>query len=251
MDRLAPARGPGLRRAPAAGDAAPSLLRHLRQALVVSLTNPKVLLFYFALLPLFLRAPVTAESLATMVRVRQRRQPRLPEHAGARRRRRGAAPGAPAGRAPGGAASGGAAPRRLRREADVDLTSATAPAHRRLSASDPTGRASAHRPRPAPASRRARSAAAPPRHRAPPATRRWASRHGAWRVGGRLGAAADERLPGSGRARSAAARARPSQRLQQREHLDDVEHVEATAARQRLRRQRLGFGEAAAGRSGH
>ena len=48
-------------------DAAPSLFLHLRQALLVSLSNPKVLLFYFALLPLFLRAPVTAESLATMV----------------------------------------------------------------------------------------------------------------------------------------------------------------------------------------
>ena len=53
-------------RAPGA-DVAPSLFLHLRQALVVSLTNPKVLLFYFALLPLFLRAPVTAESLGAMV----------------------------------------------------------------------------------------------------------------------------------------------------------------------------------------
>lgn len=44
-----------------------SLFLHLRQALVISLTNPKVLLFYFALLPLFLRAPVTTESLTTMV----------------------------------------------------------------------------------------------------------------------------------------------------------------------------------------
>ena len=51
----------------ASGDTTPSLVVHLRQALVVSLTNPKVLLFYFALLPLFLRAPVTAESLTTMV----------------------------------------------------------------------------------------------------------------------------------------------------------------------------------------
>lgn len=40
---------------------------HCRQALAVSLTNPKVILFYFALLPLFFRAPVTAESLAAMV----------------------------------------------------------------------------------------------------------------------------------------------------------------------------------------
>ena len=48
-------------------DAAPSLFVHLRQALVVSLSNPKVLLFYFALLPLFVRAPVTPESLATLV----------------------------------------------------------------------------------------------------------------------------------------------------------------------------------------
>ena len=44
-----------------------SLSRHLRRALVISLTNPKVLLFYFALLPLFLRAPVTAESLTAMI----------------------------------------------------------------------------------------------------------------------------------------------------------------------------------------
>lgn len=41
--------------------------RHLREALAVSLTNPKVILFYFALLPLFFRAPVTAESFGTMV----------------------------------------------------------------------------------------------------------------------------------------------------------------------------------------
>jgi len=47
--------------------AAPGWGRHLRQALAVSLTNPKVILFYFALLPLFFRAPVTAESFGTMV----------------------------------------------------------------------------------------------------------------------------------------------------------------------------------------
>jgi len=46
---------------------APPLSRHLRQALAVSLTNPKVLLFYFALLPLFVRPPVTPMSLATVV----------------------------------------------------------------------------------------------------------------------------------------------------------------------------------------
>ena len=40
---------------------------HLRQALAISLTNPKVILFYFALMPLFFRAPVTAESLGTTV----------------------------------------------------------------------------------------------------------------------------------------------------------------------------------------
>ncbi len=45
---------------------APPLWRHLRQALAVSLTNPKVLLFYFALLPLFVRPPVTAMSLASV-----------------------------------------------------------------------------------------------------------------------------------------------------------------------------------------
>lgn len=57
-------------RAQAAGAAAievPGWGRHLRQALAVSLTNPKVILFYFALLPLFFRAPVTAESFGTMV----------------------------------------------------------------------------------------------------------------------------------------------------------------------------------------
>ncbi|MFT3956053.1 MAG: LysE family translocator [Piscinibacter sp.] len=50
-----------------AGVAAPGWGRHLRQALAISLTNPKVILFYFALLPLFFRAPITAESLGTMV----------------------------------------------------------------------------------------------------------------------------------------------------------------------------------------
>lgn len=57
-------------RTPAAagpGTGAPGCGHHLRQALAVSLTNPKVILFYFALLPLFFRAPVTAESLGTMV----------------------------------------------------------------------------------------------------------------------------------------------------------------------------------------
>ncbi len=49
------------------GAAAPGWHQHLRHALVVSLTNPKVILFYFALLPLFFRAPVTAGSLGTMV----------------------------------------------------------------------------------------------------------------------------------------------------------------------------------------
>ena len=51
----------------AAQDSAPGWGQHLRQALMVSLTNPKVILFYFALLPLFFRAPVTAESFGTMV----------------------------------------------------------------------------------------------------------------------------------------------------------------------------------------
>jgi leucine efflux protein len=45
----------------------PGLGRHLRHALAVSLTNPKVILFYFALLPLFFRPPMTTASLATMV----------------------------------------------------------------------------------------------------------------------------------------------------------------------------------------
>jgi leucine efflux protein len=49
--------------------AAPALAQHLRGALTISLTNPKVLLFYFALLPLFVRAPFTPASLAEMVGV--------------------------------------------------------------------------------------------------------------------------------------------------------------------------------------
>jgi leucine efflux protein len=44
--------------------AAPTLAEHLRAALTVSLTNPKVILFYFALLPLFVQAPFTLSSLA-------------------------------------------------------------------------------------------------------------------------------------------------------------------------------------------
>lgn len=44
-----------------------SLGRHLRTALAVSLTNPKVILFYFALLPLFVRPPVTPPTLATVI----------------------------------------------------------------------------------------------------------------------------------------------------------------------------------------
>lgn len=50
-----------------AAEPPPSLARHLRQAFAVSLTNPKVLLFYFALLPLFLRAPVTPASFGMLV----------------------------------------------------------------------------------------------------------------------------------------------------------------------------------------
>ncbi|MDO9354771.1 MAG: LysE family translocator, partial [Solirubrobacteraceae bacterium] len=49
-------------------EAAPALGQHLRRALAVSLTNPKVILFYFALFPLFMSAPDTAgNSLATMI----------------------------------------------------------------------------------------------------------------------------------------------------------------------------------------
>ncbi len=46
---------------------APSAGRLLRRSLAVSLTNPKVILFYFALLPLFFRPPMTADMIATMV----------------------------------------------------------------------------------------------------------------------------------------------------------------------------------------
>ena len=53
--------------ASAAEEAPPTLKQHLRQAFAVSLTNPKVLLFYFALLPLFLRAPVPPASFAMLV----------------------------------------------------------------------------------------------------------------------------------------------------------------------------------------
>lgn len=49
------------------GTAPPSLGSQLRRALAVSLTNPKVILFYFALLPLFFRPPFSAASLATML----------------------------------------------------------------------------------------------------------------------------------------------------------------------------------------
>jgi leucine efflux protein len=48
---------------------APALVSHLRGALAISLTNPKVILFYFALLPLFVRAPFTPASLAEMAGV--------------------------------------------------------------------------------------------------------------------------------------------------------------------------------------
>ena len=48
-------------------DGGPALARHLRRALAVSLTNPKVILFYFALLPLFFRPPLSAASLLTMI----------------------------------------------------------------------------------------------------------------------------------------------------------------------------------------
>ena len=51
----------------ATGMPAPTLVRHAGQALTVSLTNPKVILFYFALLPLFFRPPVTSVSLMTMI----------------------------------------------------------------------------------------------------------------------------------------------------------------------------------------
>lgn len=47
--------------------AAPTFLNHLRSALAISLINPKVILFYFALLPLFVRAPFTSASLAGMI----------------------------------------------------------------------------------------------------------------------------------------------------------------------------------------
>ncbi|HEY9239035.1 MAG TPA: LysE family translocator [Burkholderiaceae bacterium] len=60
-----------LMRPPAGGGAvrdvvAPPLARHVSRALAVSLTNPKVILFYFALLPLFFRPPVTSNALLTM-----------------------------------------------------------------------------------------------------------------------------------------------------------------------------------------
>ena len=46
---------------------APALGWHLRQSLAVSLTNPKVILFYFALLPLFFRAPLTMSTMLEMI----------------------------------------------------------------------------------------------------------------------------------------------------------------------------------------
>jgi len=47
--------------------AAPGRGWHLRQALAMSLTNPKVILFCFTLLSLFVRAPLNAASFGTMV----------------------------------------------------------------------------------------------------------------------------------------------------------------------------------------
>lgn len=55
------------RQAAAAGRAAPTLLCQASTALAVSLTNPKVILFYFALFPLFLQGQVGGPALATMV----------------------------------------------------------------------------------------------------------------------------------------------------------------------------------------
>lgn len=51
----------------AQGTVAPSLLSQARRALAVSLTNPKVILFYFALFPLFLQGPVGGPTLVAMV----------------------------------------------------------------------------------------------------------------------------------------------------------------------------------------
>lgn len=51
----------------ARAEAVPALGQHMRQALALSLTNPKVILFYFALFPLFLQHPVAAPTLAAMV----------------------------------------------------------------------------------------------------------------------------------------------------------------------------------------
>lgn len=47
--------------------AAPTLACQVRRALAVSLTNPKVILFYFALFPLFLQPAAAGPALMTMV----------------------------------------------------------------------------------------------------------------------------------------------------------------------------------------
>jgi len=46
---------------------APTAGRLLRRSLAVSLTNPKVILFYFALMPLLFRPPMTATTLTAMM----------------------------------------------------------------------------------------------------------------------------------------------------------------------------------------
>ena len=53
--------------AAAGSTAAPSMGRLMRRSLAVSLTNPKVILFYFALLPLFFRPPMTTTTVTAMV----------------------------------------------------------------------------------------------------------------------------------------------------------------------------------------
>lgn len=58
-----------MRQAAAAGEpeATPTMAGLMRRSLAVSLTNPKVILFYFALLPLFFRPPMTGTTLTTML----------------------------------------------------------------------------------------------------------------------------------------------------------------------------------------
>ena len=85
---------------------------HFRQAFAVSLTNPKVVMFFMAFFPLFLRPGIGARHAGGDDAARDRHRLRLPGGAGARRQRGGPPPRAlAAGSARGHAARWGRADR--------------------------------------------------------------------------------------------------------------------------------------------